>query len=60
VDGTLLVPRSLKALCWYHVKNTIEGYMEVWYDEAEATACLYRHEKTIYIHDELQHDKQKI
>jgi hypothetical protein len=54
----LIITRSLKALCWYHVKNTPEGYMEVWCDEAEATACLYRHEKPIYIHDKLQHDKQ--
>jgi hypothetical protein len=35
----LIIIRSLKALCWYHVKtHNKEGYVEVLCDEADATA----------------------
>jgi cAMP phosphodiesterase len=52
-----IITRSLKSLYQYHVKNT---YVEVWCDEVDATSCLYKHEKPIYIHNELQHDKQEV
>jgi hypothetical protein len=52
-----IITKSLNSLCRYHLKYT---YLEAWCDGVDATACLYRHEKPIYIHDELQHDKQEV